>query len=272
MDADHQHDPALLPRLLAELEAGADVAVASRFAPGGSVAGLASAARERGSRLANALARRLTGVALTDPMSGFFLTRAETVRALAPRLSGVGFKLLLDILATADRPLAVRELPLRLAPRRAGESKLDRAVALDFLVGLYDRAFGRLLPTRFALFGTVGALGVGVHLAAVALLHLAAGQGFALATIIATLVAMTFNFWLNNWLTYRDRRLTGARAWATGWAGFVAACSIGALANVAVASLLEARGLWWLIASLAGIIVGAVWNFALSSRFVWGRY
>ena len=205
-------------------------------------------------------------------MSGFFLARAETVRALAPRLSGVGFKLLLDILATADRPLAVRELPLRLAPRRAGESKLDRAVALDFLVGLYDRAFGRLLPTRFALFGTVGALGVGVHLAAVALLHLAAGQPFALATIIATLVAMTFNFWLNNWLTYRDRRLIGARAWATGWAGFVAACSIGALANVAVSTLLEARGLWWLGASLAGIIVGAVWNFALSSRFVWDRY
>ena len=273
MDADHQHDPALLPAMLEPVRAGeADIVVGSRFLEGGSTEGLADDRRERGSRIANALARRLTGVALTDPMSGFFLTRAETVRALAPRLSGVGFKLLLDILATADRPLAVRELPLRLAPRRTGESKLDRAVALDFLVGLYDRAFGRLLPTRFALFGTVGALGVGVHLAAVALLHLAAGQPFALATIIATLVAMTFNFWLNNWLTYRDRRLTGARAWATGWAGFVAACSIGALANVAVATLLEARGLWWLGASLAGIIVGAVWNFALSSRFVWGRY
>ncbi|MCP5397186.1 MAG: glycosyltransferase family 2 protein [Sphingomonadaceae bacterium] len=273
MDADHQHDPALLPAMLAAVEAGTcDVAVASRFVAGGSVAGLASERREQGSAMANRIASALTGVELSDPMSGYFLLPAETVRQLAPQLSGIGFKILLDILAASSPPLKVQEFPLQLAARRAGESKLDRAVAFEFLIGLYEKTFGHLVPTRFALFGTVGALGVGVHMAALALLYILAGSGFALAQAIATFVAMSFNFWLNNWLTYRDQRLKGLGAVLKGWAGFCATCAVGALANVAVATLLQARGVHWVLAALAGIVIGAVWNYALSSRFVWGRY
>ena len=273
MDADHQHDPSLLPQMLAAVEGGAaDIAVASRFAEGADPGGLADARRERGSRLANRLARWTTGAELTDPMSGYFLLRAERARALAPRLSGIGFKILLDMLAASPEPLRVREFPLKFAPRRAGESKLDRAIAFDFLAGLYDRLLGRVIPTRFALFGTVGALGVGVHMAVLALVYLIAGSGFALAQATATFAAMSFNFWLNNWLTYRDRRLRGFGPMLKGWLGFCATCSVGAVANVAVASLLEARGLYWILAAGAGIVVGAVWNYALSSRFVWGRF
>ncbi|ANY19772.1 Undecaprenyl-phosphate mannosyltransferase [Tsuneonella dongtanensis] len=273
MDADHQHDPALLPAMLAAVEAGeCDVAVASRFVTGGSAAGLASETREKGSRLANRLARKVTGVELTDPMSGYFLLRADRLRAAAPRLSGIGFKILLDLLATADPPMRVKEFPLEFAARASGESKLDTAVAFEFLVGLYDRSFGRVIPSRFALFGTVGAVGVAVHMAVLWLLFRLAGEGFALATVFATFAAMTFNFWLNNRLTYRDARLVGGLAWLKGWAGFCATCSVGALANVATATLLEARGVFWVLAALAGIVIGSVWNYALSSCFVWGRY
>ncbi|MCB2089743.1 MAG: glycosyltransferase family 2 protein [Sphingomonadaceae bacterium] len=273
MDADHQHDPALLPAMLAAVESGeCDVAVASRFVAGASAAGLEDQRREQGSALANRLARKLTGVELSDPMSGYFLLRTETVRRIAPQLSGIGFKILLDILAASSPPLSVREFALQFAERRAGQSKLDRAVAFEFLIGLYERTFGQLIPTRFALFGTVGALGVGVHMAALALLYVLAGSGFALAQALATFIAMSFNFWLNNWLTYRDQRLTGAGAVLKGWAGFCATCAVGALANVAVATLLQARGVHWALAALAGIVIGAVWNYALSSRFVWGRY
>ncbi|WP_374406052.1 glycosyltransferase family 2 protein [Pelagerythrobacter sp.] len=272
MDSDHQHDPALLPAMLTAIEGGeCQVAVASRFVAGGSPKGLASARREKGSRLANRLARRLSGVELTDPMSGYFLLEAETARRLAPRLSGVGFKILLDLLASAPDPLKVREFPLRFAARRSGESKLDRAVAFDFLIGLYDKTFGRVVPTRFALFGTVGGLGVIVHLAVLALLYREADTAFIPAQAAATFAAMTFNFWLNNWLTYRDRRLHGAGALLRGWAGFCVACGVGAVANVAVAGLLKENGLHWLLAAGAGIVVGAVWNYALSSRFVWKR-
>ena len=155
--------------------------------------------------------------------------------------------------------------------RRSGESKLDRAVAFEFLVGLYERYFGRIVPTRFALFGTVGGAGVLVHMAVLALLYPGMTATFWKAQAIATFAAMTFNFWLNNWLTYRDKRLRTVPAWVRGWAVFCAACAVGALANVALASFLQLRGLGWVLAALAGIVVGAVWNYALSNRFVWGR-
>jgi dolichol-phosphate mannosyltransferase len=129
-----------------------------------------------------------------------------------------------------------------------------------------------VIPTRFALFGTVGGLGVAVHFAVLSALLFALGEGFAQAQAAAVLVAMSFNFWLNNWLTYRDKRLKGWSAVLRGWLGFCATCAVGAFANVAVATFLEGRGAFWALAALAGILVGSVWNYALSSRFVWGRF
>ncbi|WP_298334139.1 glycosyltransferase family 2 protein [uncultured Erythrobacter sp.] len=273
MDADHQHDPALLAQMLEVLKAGeAHLCVASRFLEGASTAGWKDPERERLSGFANKVARWITGVQLTDPMSGYFMLPTATARALAPKLSGIGFKILLDLLATSDRLLEVKEFPLSFVARREGASKLDRAVLFDFLAGLYDKTLGRVIPTRFALFGTVGALGVVVHVAVLAALYLAVGEGFAFSHAIAVLTAMSFNFWLNNWLTYRDRRLKGWAEFVRGWIGFCATCAVGALANVAVAALLEQQGVFWIAAALAGILVGSVWNYALSSRFVWGRF
>lgn len=280
MDADLQHDPALLPRMLEAIRAGeCDLAVASRFMPGASTADWNRPDREKASALANTLARRVIGVDLSDPMSGFFMLRAEIVRRDAHRLSGIGFKILLDILATADAPLRVREFPLRFAARVQGESKLDRIVAFEFLVGLYDKWLGRIVPTRFALFGTIGALGVIVHMAVLgAFLALFGGSfadhvtGFEVGQTLAALVAMTFNFTLNNALTYADQRLRGAPALLRGWLKFALTCSVGLLTNVGVAAVLVRAGVPAYAAALAGVLVGSVWNYALSSRFVWGRF
>jgi dolichol-phosphate mannosyltransferase len=259
--------------MLAALKAGeAEICVASRFADGASTANWANPERERLSGLANGLARRLTGVALTDPMSGYFMLPTKTARTLVPRLSGIGFKILLDLLATSERPMQVKEFPLDFAARREGTSKLDRAILFDFLAGLYDKTLGRVIPTRFALFGTVGAAGVVVHMAVLAALLLVYEEAFTLAQALAVLSAMSFNFWLNNWLTYRDKRLKGWGEVLRGWAGFVATCAVGGFANVAVATFLENEGVFWALAALCGILIGSVWNYALSSRFVWGRF
>ncbi|MEL7188298.1 MAG: glycosyltransferase family 2 protein [Pseudomonadota bacterium] len=273
MDADHQHDPALLPQMLKVLQSGeADICVASRFADGASTDDWAEPEREKLSGLANGIARRITGVELTDPMSGYFMLATERARGLVPQLSGIGFKILLDLLAASKPSMRVREFPLNFAARREGQSKLDRAVLFDFMAGLYERLLGDIIPTRFALFGTVGALGVLVHMAVLTSLLFAFGESFTLSQAIAVLSAMSFNFWLNNWLTYRDKRLRGPGEVLRGWAGFVATCAVGGFANVAVATFLEGRGVYWALAALAGILLGSVWNYALSSRFVWGRF
>ncbi|MEO5705646.1 MAG: glycosyltransferase family 2 protein [Alteraurantiacibacter sp.] len=273
MDADHQHDPALLRDMLAAVKSGeADLAYASRFAVGGNADGLTSKGRENGSRVANALARRLTGTELSDAMSGYFLLRTEQLRKQAQDLSGIGFKIMLDILATASPQLRVKEFPLKFAERLSGESKLDHAVVLDFLAGLYERYLGKIIPTRFALFGTVGGLGVFVHMGVLASLFRTGATTFTLATAAATVVAMTFNFWLNNLLTYRDKKLTGSKAMFWGWLGFCATSSVGAFANVAVSSYLQGHGWRWWAAALVGVVLASVWNYALSSKFVWGRF
>jgi dolichol-phosphate mannosyltransferase len=212
------------------------------------------------------------------------MLRAETLRADAHRLSGVGFKILLDILATVDKPLKVKEFPLNFVARTEGESKLDQTVIFEFLVGLYDKWLGRIIPTRFALFGTVGAMGVAVQLGALwVLLKIVAGERFVYgnwsesatfntANTLAAIIAMTFNFVLNNELTYSDKRLRGFGPLLRGWSQFALTCSLGLLTNIGSAAVLKTIGFPAVVAVIVGIVLGSVWNFALSSRFVWGKY
>ncbi|MCW3836019.1 glycosyltransferase [Sphingomonas canadensis] len=274
IDGDMQHDERLLPRMLDALQGDAalDVVVGSRFVDGGGT-GEWDRDRVAKSAFATGLSQRVLKVKLSDPMSGFFMVRTALVRALVPKLSGIGFKILLDIMTASPRPLNFRELPYVFRTREVGESKLDYFVALEYLIALYDRRFGRIVPVKFAMFAGVGALGAVVHFAVLwpllQMLHIA----FLPATIVATGVAMTFNFFLNNALTYREQRLRGAGRLLAGWISFCAVCSVGAVANVGLAAFLfDVQHSDWRFAALAGIAVAAVWNYALSSRFTWGRY
>ncbi len=274
IDGDLQHDETLLPRMLDALagDVALDLVIGSRFVDGGGT-GAWDRDRIAKSALATRLSRRVLKADLDDPMSGFFAIRADVLRGLVPGLSGIGFKILLDIMTASPRPLKFVELPYVFRTRQAGESKLDHVVALEYLIALYDRMFGKIVPVRFAMFSGIGALGAVVHLGVVWALFRALGTSFLTATIVATLIAMTFNFFLNNALTYRDRRLRGWRRMLDGWVSFCLVCAVGAAANVGVAAFLHdvQRG-GWAVSALAGIVIAAVWNFALSSRFTWGRY
>ncbi len=273
IDGDLQHDEGLLPRMIESLsaDAGLDLVVGSRFVAGG---GTGDWDRDRiaKSALATRLARFVLKAELSDPMSGFFMVRTAQVRALAPRLATIGFKILLDIMTASATPLRVVELPYTFRNRAAGESKLDYVVAMEYLIALYDRLVGRIVPVRFAMFSVIGALGVGVHFGVLATAR-ALGATFLPAQILAAFAAMTMNFALNNALTYRDRRLRGVRQLVDGWVSFCAVCSVGLIANIGIAAFLhDVRDGTWAASALAGVLVGAVWNYALSSRFVWGRY
>lgn len=273
IDGDLQHDETLLPKMLDALQAdaGLDVVIGSRFCEGGCT-GQWDRERVAKSAFATKLSRQVLKADLTDPMSGFFMIRSEIARGLVPVLSGIGFKILLDIMTASPKPLRFLELPYTFRVRTEGESKLDYVVAMEYLIALYDRMFGKVVPVRFAMFSAIGALGAAVHLAVLFALFRLGGLPFVTGTIVATIVAMTFNFLLNNALTYRERRLKGA-ALIGGWVSFCLVCGVGAVANVGVAAFLHnVEHGDWRLSALAGIAVAAVWNFALSSRFVWGRY
>lgn len=271
MDADLQHDESLLPAMLSRLvEGDCDIVVGSRYAAGGSSRQGLSPIRSAGSRLAIWLSRVVLRQRLTDPMSGYFMLPREVFEEAARSLYGKGFKILLDIIASHERRLVVAELPYEMRAREAGETKLDSAVVVDFLLMLLDHKLRSIVPARFLLFVVVGMTGVAVHMGTLYLTHFALGSSFTGAQSLATLVAMTSNFYLNNAITFRDRRLRGA-ALLRGLLSFYLACGLGALINVALASYLFDHGAHWAFAGLAGAAVGAVWNFSLSSFFTWRR-
>ncbi|MSP95102.1 MAG: glycosyltransferase family 2 protein [Alphaproteobacteria bacterium] len=268
MDADLQHDERLLPKMLAILKQGqSDMVVGSRYVAGGSAEGL-SKTRGAMSRVATSIAHRWTTVRLTDPMSGFFMMRRDKFDPLAASLSTQGFKILLDIVITANGKLRIVEEPYVFGTRQHGQSKLDAQVGLDFLGFLLTKLTGGAVTPRFFSFALVGTIGLGVHLIALRAGLIGLALPFVYAQILATMVAMTGNFFLNNQLTYRDKRLTGWSA-GRGLLSFYAVSAVGALTNVGAASWLYAyEPVWWL-AGIAGALVGAVWNYALSNVLVW---
>jgi dolichol-phosphate mannosyltransferase len=270
IDGDLQHDETRLPEMLAILRGGmADVVVASRFAPGGDAEGLAGARRLALSNAAIRLASMLLGTSLTDPMSGFFMMPRALFEDIAPRLTGQGFKILLDMLLSAPGA-RVREVGAHFRPRVAGESKLSPLVLVQFAAVLLDKFCGGLIPLRFFSFALVGAFGVVVHLAVLWAVD-ALGASFVDAQTAATVCAMAANFQLNNSITYRDQRLRGGRLWR-GLILFMLVCGVGALANIGIASALYASGhAARTPAGALGAVIGVVWNYAMSATLVWGR-
>ena len=268
MDADLQHDERILPQMFAKLKSeGLDIVVATRNAAGGSMGDFA---RHRVvlSNLGHNLSRWVSHTDISDPMSGFFVLTRDYLEEVIGSTSGIGFKILLDLVASAQRLVRVGEVPYTFRERQYGSSKLDIVVGLEYLQLLLDKKIGNLVPTRFLIFSTVGAAGVLVAsvvlYALVSVLHM----NFLMAQAAATFVAMTGNFFLNNSMTYRDRRLKGRKI-LTGLATFYVACSFGAIIDIRIAQLGKDTGLPWYIAGACGLAVGAVWNYGITSFITW---
>ncbi len=268
LDADMQHDETLIPKMVSELRDGAEVVVGSRYVEGGGT-GTWDQSRVSMSKLATRLSRLVVRADLTDPMSGFFAVRRDVFDRVAPRLSGEGFKILLDLFASSPTRLNFRELPYEFRDRVHGESKLDSLVLWEYAALLLDKMVGHIVPARFVMFAAIGFLGVFVHMVVLWAALSLFGVRFLMAQAIATLVAMTSNYVLNNFLTYRDQRLKGS-AFFTGLLSFYIVCSLGVAGNVGVANFLfETQNSSWWISGLAGTLVGVVWNYAASSIFTW---
>jgi dolichol-phosphate mannosyltransferase len=269
MDADLQHDETILPAMLNELRTRElDIVVGSRYAAGGGT-GDWSERRKTISRIAGGLAKGLVPENLHDPMSGFFAVRSDTLRDAARRLSGYGYKILLDLFVSAGRPLRFAEVPYTFKPRIHGESKLDSLVAWEYLMLLVDKRIGHIISPRLLFFVMVGGSGVALHYIVLSTLYLGLDVPFTAAQLTGTVLAMTSNFFLNNLFTYRDQRLRGMRL-LRGLFSFYAVCGLGALANIGVAAYAFSQQVEWALSALAGIVVGTLWNYLATARFTWG--
>ena len=268
LDGDLQHDETLLPSMLQTLKCEElDIVVGSRYLEGGGL-GTWNRRRRSMSRFASRLARILVKANLSDPMSGFFMLNATLLHSCVRNLSGIGFKILLDIFASSSHPVRFKEIPYIFRQRRSGESKLDNAALWEYLLMLVQKTMGSMVPVRFIGFSLIGGSGIVVHMVVLWILFRLLGTSFITGQAVATLVAMTTNFFLNNILTYRDLRL---RRWQLlrGWLSFVLAFSIGAIANVGIATYLFQAESYWIISAFAGILVGAVWNYAVTAAYTW---
>lgn len=269
MDADLQHDERILPQMISALadDPNLELAVGTRYAASGGV-GNWSKGRQLISRLATAVEKTVLRTSLSDPLSGFFVVRRSLFEETARRMTGKGFKILLDFVLSAARPIQTKEFPYEFQARQHGQSKLDVVVGLEYLYLLLDKTLGRLVPVRFVLYVLAGLSGLVLHLVLLGSLYRLLAVPFLLAQTLATLVAMISNFLVNNSVTFRSSRLRGPRL-AIGLTAYIAVCAVGAIVNIQTADyLFESRIPWWL-AGVTGALIGAVWNYAVSAHIVW---
>ncbi len=270
MDGDLQHDETLLKTMLKTLRSDdLDIVVGSRYVKGGST-GEWSRQREHISRFATAFGRKLMRVDMKDPMSGFFMLKRTFLERVVHRLSGKGFKILFDLFVSSPEPVKFVELPFEFKNRVAGESKLSTLVIWEYLLLLADKWLGPFIPVRFILFVLVGGLGLVIHLIVLKAGMQMMSWTFPVAQTVAVFTAMTANFIVNNIFTYRDKKLKGFEL-IRGLVTFYAACSIGAFINIRVASFLFENGIQWWLAGILGAVIGAVWNYAITSTFTWKK-
>lgn len=268
MDVDGQHDPAVINEMAERLEREGlhIVSAARRLERDEEMAGL-SPLRQKLSTFGNWLSGIVLGRKLSDPLTGFFIISRDSFLQTAPRLGDPGFKLLLDILHS-NKTLRHAEVPFDFGVRLSGQSKLDVYVIWKFATFLLSKLTGGILPVSLISFLLVGGSGIFVHFA-VLYAALSLSFPFAVAQTVATLIAATGNFLLNNLLTFRDRRLRGwGKLW--GYLKFLGVSAVGIVANVSAATLTYERLVHVVfVATLAGIAIDTVWKFVIANRFIW---
>ena len=270
MDCDLQHDEKKLINMYQKFknDQQLDLVVGSRHLKDGSADAGFNKFRESASKIATNLSKYMLKLNTSDPMSGFFMVRKSSVIPIITKLQPEGFKILADMIASSQKKWKIEEVAYDFRKRLNGESKMEATVAFELLGLLISHLTFGFLSLRFILFLIVGFSGVFVQLIMAWFFLSSLNLSFAFAQSFAVVFAMTTNFYLNNFLTYKDRSLTGW-SFLKGLVSFYMVCSIGAVCNVSIAKMVFEILPIWQLASLSGAIVGALWNFFFSSIFTW---
>ena len=277
MDADLQHPPEVIPALLQAMDSGADIAVASRYVPGGGNLGW-SKTRQVISNGAILLSHLLlpSSRRVKDPMSGFFALKRGVAEKL--KLEPIGYKILLELIVLSEHA-RVTEVPFMFQVREQGKSKLNLNQQKEYLKHLLSlmRRSGEML--RFLKFALVGGSGVLVNEGTRLILTTYAGMAYpydAIAAPIGIELSIITNFVLNNYFTFKDRRLKGAGAFFSRLVKFNLISLVGAAIQYSIYLALT-RGTGWIdapfptLANLLGIIIAMAWNFFSNSWWTWKK-
>jgi len=270
MDGDLQHDPAVLPGMLSTLERNnLDIVVASRFAGGSRVEGL-SESRKLLSRVGNSIARRVARAELSDPLTGFFMLRQSLLDEVVHDLTGTGFKILLDIFASAKRGLRFEEVPMTFHERHSGESKLDVTVMLAFAAMIFDKLVGRIVPVGLLAVLLAIAAGIALHMLFLAALMTWTAASFGAAQAVAAIAVMITGCvaalrFESSFRRARRRDVVGA------FLVFGVAAAFGLAANLWLAWLVTQAGAGWMIAGLCGGAIGVLWTYVVGQAVLRSR-
>lgn len=275
MDGDLQHDETVLQGMYQKVrDDEADLVSASRFLTEDGADGLSSQTRVAISNSGIKLSNMIFKMEMTDPLTGFFVLKRSIVEEALPYLSELGFKVLMDLVVSSKPRPRIQEVPFKFRERIHGESKLDNRVMYDFFLFFIEKRIASVLPlpARFLSFGLINSVGILVHLAILVPMVSLIGATFLVAQTVATLVSMAFNYTVNNLITYSDRQLKGAKFYM-GFVIFAVLCSVGVIANVGVATMLNEghEGWYYVIPAIGGALITVVWNYVATGAFVWGR-
>ncbi len=268
MDADLQHPPEVLPDLLKAIEDGADIAIASRYVPGGGSENF-SALRRLQSKGATFLAHLFLPMTrpVTDPLSGYFFFRKSVVDGAT--LNPTGYKILLEVLVQGKHRKTV-DVPFIFKSRHAGESKLKLRQQIEFLSHVWSlmRRHGEV--ARFLKFVLVGASGVLVNEGLLWFFTEIIGLFYLISSAIGIETSIITNFLLNDYITFRDRRQRGARQFLARLVKFNAVSFGGIALNWSLLWLFTSVfGVHYLISNLIGIAAAMVWNYIANFLWTW---
>ena len=289
IDADLQHDPAILPEMVGLLASGTvDVCVGSRATEGGGY-GDWSAARRLVSWVATMIAKVLLRVPVSDPMSGYFVITRRAYEQTAAQINARGFKILLEFVGR-NRSLRVAEVPYEFRNRVHGETKLNRSVIRSYLLAVSELWLGRQIDPVFLLYVLVGIVGLVVNSVAFAL---AEAAGFPLWTtglnkaidpiytsfLFSVQLSILVLFVLNNEFTFWEDRYRGWKL-VPAFLAYEVVSIIGTLIHVAVFTFLQNTGFLLgvlgagparVVHNLTGAVLALIVNWFLNTTYVWKR-
>jgi dolichol-phosphate mannosyltransferase len=277
MDGDFSHPPHTIPKMVEELkDSKYDIVVASRYIKGGSVIGWPFKRRLM-SKGATKIAQVGLGIQVNDPMSGFFAFKRGIIEGI--KFDAIGYKMLLEILVKA-KGARIKEVPYTFTNRRAGASKLDSSVMIDYFRAVWrlyrygrtvtqneKRASVRFL-SKAGRFYTVGATGLLVnYLVSLLFKTVIPDLWYIYATIVGIVCSISSNFFLNKIWTFEDKDFNRKRT-AIQYGLFMGFSSLGALVQLGMVYLLtESYELSYEPALIMGVVTAAVGNFLLNKKW-----